>query len=170
VTLSERYDQYSDFGSAAKPKFAIRYKPFNDLTFRATYSEGFSAPSLADLFGTPIPAETTVNDPKTGATGVPVVNFVSGNPRLKPETVYSYYVAPSGVPDRATRITAGGDGLTAFRPMPTGTKSPNTTLSGTLLLKNWLISRQFSWRGSSKSCWNDYSGQRALPKHRRSSD
>src|SRR5260221_929825 len=46
VTLSERYDQYSDF-SAAKPKFAIRYKPFNDLTFRATYSEGFSAPSLA---------------------------------------------------------------------------------------------------------------------------
>jgi outer membrane receptor protein involved in Fe transport len=47
VTLSERYDQYSDFGSAAKPKFAIRYKPFNDLTFRATYSEGFSAPSLA---------------------------------------------------------------------------------------------------------------------------
>jgi iron complex outermembrane recepter protein len=41
VALSERYDQYSDFGSAAKPKVAIRYKPFNDLTFRATYSEGF---------------------------------------------------------------------------------------------------------------------------------
>jgi outer membrane receptor protein involved in Fe transport len=62
------------------------------LTFRATYSEGFSAPSLADLFGTPIPGETSVNDPKTGQTGVPIVNFVSGNPNLKPETAYSYYV------------------------------------------------------------------------------
>ena len=92
VAISERYDQYSDFGSAAKPKIAIRYKPFNDLTFRATYSEGFAAPSLADLFGTAIPGETTVNDPKTGSTGVPIVNFVSGNPHLKPETAYSYYV------------------------------------------------------------------------------
>jgi len=101
LALSERYDQYSDFGSAAKPKIAIRYKPFNDLTFRATYSEGFSAPSLADLFGTPIPAEATVNDPKTGNTGVPIVNFVSGNPHLKPETAYSYYVGAVWSPGSA---------------------------------------------------------------------
>ncbi len=101
VAFSERYDQYSDFGSAAKPKIAIRYKPFNDLTFRATYSEGFAAPSLADLFGTPIPGEVTVNDPKTGNTGVPIVNFVSGNPHLKPETAYSYYVGAVWSPGSA---------------------------------------------------------------------
>jgi iron complex outermembrane receptor protein len=45
VVLSERQDYYSDFGSAAKPKIAIRYKLFNDFTVRATYSEGFVAPS-----------------------------------------------------------------------------------------------------------------------------
>ncbi len=91
VAFSERYDDYSDFGSAAKPKIAIRYKPFNDLTFRATYSEGFSAPSLSQLFGTPIPGEQTINDPVTGTTGVPIVAFTGGNPHLKPETAYSYY-------------------------------------------------------------------------------
>jgi iron complex outermembrane recepter protein len=91
VAFSERYDDYSDFGSAAKPKVAIRYKPFTDLTFRATYSEGFSAPSLADLFGTPVALETNINDPVTGQTGVPIVAFTGGNPHLKPEIAYSYY-------------------------------------------------------------------------------
>jgi outer membrane receptor protein involved in Fe transport len=90
VAFSERYDDYSDFGSAAKFKIAIRYKPFGDLTFRATYSEAFSAPSLADLFGT-IPLERTINDPVTGQTGVPILTFTHGNPHLKPEIAYSYY-------------------------------------------------------------------------------
>ena len=35
MTISERQDYYSDFGSAAKPKFAILYKPFNDFTVQA---------------------------------------------------------------------------------------------------------------------------------------
>jgi iron complex outermembrane receptor protein len=92
VAFSERYDDYSNFGSAAKPKIAVRYKPFNDLTLRATYSEGFSAPSLAELFlSTPIPGTTTVNDPVTGQTGVTILAFTGGNPNLKPETAYSYY-------------------------------------------------------------------------------
>lgn len=91
VVLSERQDYYSDFGSAAKPKFAIRYKPFNDFTVRATYSEGFVAPSLPELFGSALPAETTVTDPKTGNTYT-VVDATKGNPNLKPENTYSYYV------------------------------------------------------------------------------
>jgi iron complex outermembrane receptor protein len=92
VAFSERYDDYSDFGSAAKPKIAVRYKPFNDLTLRATYSEGFAAPSLADLFGTPVSGQQIVNDPVTGQTGVPIISFTGGNPNLKPETAYSYYI------------------------------------------------------------------------------
>ena len=45
VVLAERVDKYSDFGSAWKPKISLRYKPFDDLTFRATYAESFRAPS-----------------------------------------------------------------------------------------------------------------------------
>ncbi|MBV8099396.1 MAG: TonB-dependent receptor [Verrucomicrobia bacterium] len=92
VVLSERQDYYSDFGSAAKPKFAFRYKPFNDFTFRMTYSEGFVAPSLPELFASALPAETSVNDPVTSQNGVTVITETLGNTKLKPENSYTYYI------------------------------------------------------------------------------
>jgi iron complex outermembrane recepter protein len=92
LTISERQDYYSDFGSAAKPKFAILYKPFNDLTIRGTYSESFVAPSLTQLFTTPQIAETGVTDPKNPSAGqVTVLSLTTGNPHLKAENAYTYY-------------------------------------------------------------------------------
>jgi iron complex outermembrane receptor protein len=90
VVFSYRYDDYSDFGTAGKPSVALEYKPFNDLTFRATYAEGFIAPSLSQLFGTPIVGLETVNDPKLG-TAYTVSDYTGGNPNLKPEESYGYY-------------------------------------------------------------------------------
>ena len=93
VTMSERQDYYSDFGSAAKPKIAVLYKPFNDLTFRGTYSESFVAPSLTQLFTTPQIAETGIIDPRNpGAGAITVLSLTSGNPNLKPENAYTYYL------------------------------------------------------------------------------
>jgi iron complex outermembrane recepter protein len=92
LSIQERYDDYSTFGSAAKPKFAIAYKPFDDLTIRGSYDEGFAAPALAELFGTPIPAQTSVNDPHFGGQSFTVLSFTGGNPRLKPENSYMYYI------------------------------------------------------------------------------
>ncbi len=92
--LAERYDDYSSFGSAWKPKFSVRYKPFDDLTFRASYSEGFRAPSLFELFSANLTAFTVVNDPfaPPGTSSSPEVQVVSGgNPHLKPEISYGYY-------------------------------------------------------------------------------
>lgn len=93
LVMSERQDYYSDFGSAAKPKFALAYKPFNDLTFRVSYSESFVAPSLPQLFTTSgLPAETQVVDPKNpGAGAITTLAVTNGNPRLKPENAYMYY-------------------------------------------------------------------------------
>jgi iron complex outermembrane recepter protein len=88
---SERYDSYSSFGEAWKPKFSIRYKPFQDLTFRASYSEAFRAPSVTELFGSQLAAFTFVTDPVKG-TQPEVELLTSGNPKLQPETGYSYYV------------------------------------------------------------------------------
>jgi iron complex outermembrane recepter protein len=90
VVFSERYDNYSDFGDAAKPKVAVRFKPTNDLTLRATYSEGFVAPSLSQLFGTPINGIVSINDPVTG-TSYQTNSTTGGNPQLKPENSYGYY-------------------------------------------------------------------------------
>ncbi|MFY9983611.1 MAG: TonB-dependent receptor [Chthoniobacterales bacterium] len=94
MTISERQDYYSDFGSAAKPKFAILYKPFNDFTVQASYSESFVAPSLPQLYSSAgIPAETGIIDPKFPQLGqITVLNTTTGNPRLKPEDAYMYYV------------------------------------------------------------------------------
>jgi iron complex outermembrane recepter protein len=94
VTISDRQDYYSDFGSAAKPKFAVLYKPINDFTVQASYSESFVAPSLEQLFTVSgLPAETLLIDPKFPAQGEEtVLNTTFGNPRLKPETAYMYYV------------------------------------------------------------------------------
>jgi iron complex outermembrane recepter protein len=89
---SERYDNYSDFGATEKPKFALLYKPFNDLTFRFTYSEGYRAPALTELYsGTSFVFENLI-DPKNPQLGEQTYEVrTSGNPHLKPETSYGYY-------------------------------------------------------------------------------
>jgi iron complex outermembrane recepter protein len=94
LTVSERQDYYSDFGSAAKPKFALLYKPFNDFTVQASYDESFVAPSLPQLFTVSgLPAETIVIDPRFPQNGQEtVIAATFGNPHLKPETGYMYYV------------------------------------------------------------------------------
>jgi iron complex outermembrane receptor protein len=93
--LSERYDNYSYFGGAWKPKFSFRYKPFDDLTLRASYSEGFRAPSVTELFESQITSFTFVTDPRVPSP--PNGNFyevaliTQGNPKLQPEKSYAYY-------------------------------------------------------------------------------
>jgi iron complex outermembrane receptor protein len=91
LVFSERDDDYSDFGNAAKPKLAIRYKPFDDLTFRGTYAEGFIAPTLGELFGTPIQFQTPITDPQNGQT-YNVLLQNGGNRNLQPENSYGYYL------------------------------------------------------------------------------
>jgi iron complex outermembrane receptor protein len=100
LDISERYDDYSTFGSAAKPKFAIRYKPFDDLTFRASYSESFRAPSLPELFTGTTTGFQFVTDPVTSTTSEVQV-LGSGNPHLHPETGYSYYAGAVWTPGAA---------------------------------------------------------------------
>jgi iron complex outermembrane recepter protein len=93
MTISERQDYYSDFGSAAKPKFAILYKPLNDFTIQASYDESFVAPSLPELYGTPLPAETSIIDPLHPSAGaLTVLAETTGNKNLHPENAYMYYV------------------------------------------------------------------------------
>jgi outer membrane receptor protein involved in Fe transport len=94
VVIAQRYDEYSDFGSAAKPKFSFRYKPLDDFTIRGSCSEGFRAPSIAELFSGQIRGVQLgkgLVDPKTGPLSYPLV-ISGGNPNLKPELAYSYYL------------------------------------------------------------------------------
>jgi iron complex outermembrane receptor protein len=116
VALSERQDYYSDFGSAAKPKIAVRYKPFNDLTLRATYSEGLVAPSLPELFGAPVIGFAPVIDPKSPQSGsIPVLSQVTGNSNLKPANAYAEPIDPKEsfrIKTLRRNLKSGDPGLT----------------------------------------------------------
>ncbi|MDY0748867.1 TonB-dependent receptor [Paucibacter sp. R3-3] len=51
VDLASRYSDYSSFGNTTNSKASIMYKPVKDLLTRATWAQGFRAPTLGDTFG-----------------------------------------------------------------------------------------------------------------------
>src|SRR5882724_6415629 len=96
TVLKAQHSQYD----AQKPKFSVRWQPLDPswigaLTLRASYSEGFHAPTLPDL--TPagsegfFPVPDFLRDPK-GLTpdGTNVRVIQTGNPNLKPEVAYEW--------------------------------------------------------------------------------
>jgi iron complex outermembrane receptor protein len=87
VSLSDRFDNYSDFGSTNNPKVGISWVPVSSLSFRANYGTAFVAPSLADTRGG--------FDTRTG--------WVPVSPWLPPG-------APAGSFFRPTLIMAGSNG------------------------------------------------------------
>lgn len=48
VSLSARYDSYSDFGEVATPRIGITYEPLDWVRLRGNWGKSFQAPSLAD--------------------------------------------------------------------------------------------------------------------------
>ncbi len=65
-----RSDNYSDFGNATSPKLSVRYQPITPLTLRASWSEGFRAPTLDILSSKPaFSAESITNDQQTCEVG-----------------------------------------------------------------------------------------------------
>jgi iron complex outermembrane receptor protein len=50
INLAARHSDYSDFGTTTNPKAGVKIRPFEGLTVRGSYSTGFRAPSLVELF------------------------------------------------------------------------------------------------------------------------
>ena len=91
LDYQERYENFSDFGAAERPKFSVRWQPIDSgLTLRATYSEAYHAPTLADLFSGALQDFASVNDPLSPATQPSVTAQRSGDPNLQPETAYEW--------------------------------------------------------------------------------
>jgi len=110
-----RYSDYSSSGSKTTFKAGVNWKPIEDLRLRATWAQGFRAPSIGELFGTPSRFDQEIDDPcsndatpPTGQTatncaaqGVPpgyvqlnpqVSVITGGNDELKPETSKSWVI------------------------------------------------------------------------------
>ena len=115
LTGAARYSDYSTSGSTTTFSAGINWQPIEDLLFRGSWAEGFRAPSIGELFGTPSRFDQEVADPCSGMTaatpanirtnciaeGVPANNsytqlnaqlpvITGGNPDLDPETSESW--------------------------------------------------------------------------------
>jgi iron complex outermembrane receptor protein len=62
VSAAYRYDDYSDFGSQGTPSVKLEYRPMDDLLIRASYSNGFRAPSLDELLAQTAFSATSATD------------------------------------------------------------------------------------------------------------
>jgi iron complex outermembrane receptor protein len=101
LSLATRFSDYSTFGSTTNSKAGLLFTPVEGLSFRATWAEGFRAPSILELFEGQRVTFSPVSDPCAtdntlpGCSGVPV-DFeqtdsniqltTGGNSYLQPET------------------------------------------------------------------------------------
>jgi len=51
VNIASRYSDYDTFGDTTNSKFGFKWKPLDSVLVRGTWSEGFRAPTISDLFG-----------------------------------------------------------------------------------------------------------------------
>jgi outer membrane receptor protein involved in Fe transport len=65
-SAAARYSDYDGFGGSSTGKVGLRWKPIDDLLIRATYSEGFRAPNISELFGGSGDSFPNLTDPCNG--------------------------------------------------------------------------------------------------------
>jgi iron complex outermembrane receptor protein len=97
LSAATRFSDYSSFGTTTNSKFGLRWQVVDDLTLRSTWAEGFRAPSIGELFGSPArfdatlvdPCGAPIGDPQTAANcaalGVPA-GFTQTNPQISVRT------------------------------------------------------------------------------------
>lgn len=94
LTLSAagRYEDYSDFGDTANPKFGARWTPLPGLSLRASYGKSFRAPFFDELVGTANALYQTlrVADPASPSGQTVVLALFGFQPGLQPERAESW--------------------------------------------------------------------------------
>jgi len=127
--FAARYSYYSSFGDAVTGKAGFKWQPLEELVIRGTYSTGFRAPNLGELYGLTQFAPSIV-DP-CGSTGSPgpagpqyvagclaqgvsptfeqantqITAFTGGNPNLEPETSKNWNIGVVWAPSFADDST-----------------------------------------------------------------
>lgn len=88
LSLAGRYSDYSTFGGEFTPKYGLRWQLVDEFLIRATFAEGFRAPSIGELYGSASRFDATLSDPcPTGPNGEP--------PRGAPRTARRWACRPA---------------------------------------------------------------------------
>ena len=110
LSLSGRFEDYSDFGSSSNPKVGLRWSPAQGVNVRATYGTSFKPPNLGHLGSADTQLYVFTNDilnslleqhPEIADSRTAFL-VLGTDPRLKPET--------------STAMTVGFDLDRAFGP------------------------------------------------------
>lgn len=103
LSLSGRYDNYSDVGSTFNPKVGLTFEPSDWFKVRGSWGTSFNAPSLADTIGSPdggigalaqqfvgfLSNPDSPADPTRGSNQ-PIVNATGAFPGVKPQTATTF--------------------------------------------------------------------------------
>ena len=174
-----RYDKYSDFGNTTNPKVALRWTPNKQTLVRSSYSTGFRAPTLSDLFYPQFNGNTSGShsDPIRCPGGNPIGGFVDvtsecdiqftslngGNPALTPEKSRQWTVGVIFEP--SANASVGADFWSIRRKNSIGTIGDGTIFDqyGALdpLTANGYFVRQV--RSAGGGCVNDLPGNPTTP-------
>jgi outer membrane receptor protein involved in Fe transport len=118
LTLADRGEHYSDFGSTNNPQIGAIWKPMSSIAFRGTWGTSFKAPLLSQL--NPVltgVAANAVPDPKKGGTCNPfaqgpkgicttTLTEVGGNPHLKAEKATTWTLGLDVKPELIEGLSA----------------------------------------------------------------
>ena len=124
MQVAGRVEEYSDFGSVAKPKIAVAWDVIDGLRFRGSYSEGFRAPNLEQVNATQYArlagaddyyrcqadiVKGTIDSMNQCSRGASASLLVAGNPDLEPEEStnlsYGLVFQPRFLPERFGDVT-----------------------------------------------------------------
>lgn len=92
LSAAGRYEDYSDVGDTANPKFGARWEPLPGLSFRTSYGRSFRAPFFDELVGSANSRVQTfrLNDPASPTGQTPVILLLGFDPELGPEKATSW--------------------------------------------------------------------------------
>jgi outer membrane receptor protein involved in Fe transport len=124
ATAATRVFNYSNFGSDYTYKFGGRWTLVRDFTLRGTYSTGFRAPSIPDLFQGATDNFPTTSDPCRGPriTGAPI-----------PQNCLDQGIPATGTGDTATQLRARIGGNPDLKP-----EKANIYTAGVVFEPRWV--------------------------------
>jgi outer membrane receptor protein involved in Fe transport len=126
--IAARFENYSDFGSVAKPKVAAAWDVIDGFKFRGSWAQGFKAPNLEQVNATLVIRSNTRTDYifceedlrakritsfANCSRSLSVSAYRSGNPNLKPEESENFsggvVVEPKFMSEHFGHLTATAD-------------------------------------------------------------
>lgn len=112
LSLSGRYDHYSDFGSTTNPKVGVTWELTEGLALRGSWGTSFRAPGLRQLgatIGSFYTAAAGAGALDASLAGVQTIYLSGGNPDLSPETATTWSagvdLAPPSLPGFRASLT-----------------------------------------------------------------